>query len=96
MPIPLVPPIINTVCPGLILALPTSMCQEVIPTIDIAAASSKDTLFAIFATFTSGKWVYWQYPPHRGPVWNPHTCLFSQSYSLPEVHILQILQLKFA
>jgi hypothetical protein len=34
------------------------MCQEVTPTIEIAAASSNETLSGIFVTLTSGKYVY--------------------------------------
>ena len=55
MPTPLVPPIIRTVWPGFIFARPTNMCHAVIPTIDIAAASSNETESGNFATLTSGK-----------------------------------------
>ena len=41
---------------------------DVVIVIDAAAASSYDTPSGIFTTFTSGKWVYSQYPPHNGPV----------------------------
>ncbi len=93
IPTPLVPPIINTVWPGIILARPTSMCHAVIPTIEMAAASSNETFSGSFATFTSGRCVYWAKPPHSGPVWNPHMFLSLQSYSLPAVHCSHILQL---
>ena len=43
-------------------------------------------------TLTSGRWVYSQYPPQRGPVSNPQIERFLQSYSLPLVHLLQTLQ----
>src|ERR687884_1085549 len=86
MPTPEPPPMISTSWPGFILALPTSICQDVIPTIDTAAASSNETLSAIFTTLTSGRFVYCANPPHRGPVWNPQMVLSVQSYSLPEVH----------
>ena len=70
------------------------MCQEVIPTIEIAAASWKERLSGIFMTLTSGKYVYWANPPHKGPVWKPHTCLWRQSYSLTEVQSLHILHIR--
>ncbi len=95
MPTPEPPPMISTSCPGFILARPTSMCHDVMPTIETAAASSNETLSAIFATLTSGRWVYCANPPQSGPVWNPQISLSSQSYSLPEVHASHTLQLMF-
>src|SRR5919197_96054 len=93
MPTPEPPPMISTSWPGFIFARPTSMCHEVMPTIDTAAASSNETLSPIFTTLTSGRCVYWAKPPQRGPVWNPQIVLSLQSYSLPEVQASQTLQL---
>src|ERR1044071_8511375 len=90
MPTPLPPPIIRTVCPGFILALPTSMCHDVMPTIETAAASSKETLSGILTTLTSGRCVYCAKAPQRGPVWKPQIVRSLQSYSLPEVHMSEL------
>src|SRR5581483_8788873 len=92
-PTPEPPPMTRTVCPGLIFALPTSMCHEVMPTMETAAASSNETESGSLTTFTSGRWVYCAKPPQRGPVWKPQICLSLQSYSLPEVHMSHTLQL---
>src|ERR1044072_9255307 len=71
------------------------MCQDVMPTIDTAGASLKETLSAIFTTFTSGRRVYCAKPPQSGPVWNPQIVRSLQSYSRPEVHASHTLQLMF-
>src|SRR6185312_14700612 len=83
---------IRTVCPGRILALPTSMCHDVSNVIEAAAASSKLTPSGIFATLTSGKCVISENAPHVGPVWNPQMVLFVQSYSRPSVHASHTLR----
>ncbi len=93
MPTPEPPPMMSTSWPGFILARPTSMCHEVMPTIDTAAASWNETLSAIFTTLTSGRRVYCPNPPQSGPVWKPQIWRSLQSYSLPEVHASHTLQL---
>ncbi len=45
----------STVCPGVMLALPTNICHEVRIVIEAAAASSYETPSGIFETLTSGK-----------------------------------------
>src|ERR671930_2643321 len=93
MPTPEPPPITSTSWPGFILARPTRIFHDVMPTIETAAASLNETLSATFTTLTSGRCVYCENPPQSGPVWNPQMLLSVQSYSLPEVHASHTLQL---